>query len=184
MKKLILASIILALGTLVLPAADPLDAELQARIDAKSRIIENWAANPVVVNAVKEQNANPPASYAAFTQEKWKTLSVLDPVVRAFTKNPAAEFLKSQKTDPCLSEAFLSASNGGKVAFLSKPSNWSHKGSAKHEDPMHGKKWQGPVEVDESSGVKQVQISVPVLDGGKPIGSLTVGLNVSKLTEK
>jgi hypothetical protein len=46
---------------------------------------------------------------------------------------------------------------------------------------MQGKPWQGPVEVDESSGQQQLQIAVPVLDGGKPIGSLVVGLSLSKL---
>jgi len=33
---------------------------------------------------------------------------------------------------------------------------------------MTGKNWQGPIEIDESSGQRQLQISVPVLDGGKP----------------
>jgi hypothetical protein len=46
---------------------------------------------------------------------------------------------------------------------------------------MKGETWYGEVEVDESTGVQQVQISVPVLDGDKAIGSLVVGLNVSKL---
>jgi hypothetical protein len=48
---------------------------------------------------------------------------------------------------------------------------------------MTGKNWQGPVEVDESSGQQQLQVSVPVLDGGKPIGSLVVGLSVTKLSQ-
>ena len=49
---------------------------------------------------------------------------------------------------------------------------------------MTGKTWQGPVEVDESSGVQQVQVAVPVLDGGKPIGTLVVGISISKLTKE
>ena len=40
---------------------------------------------------------------------------------------------------------------------------------------------QGEVEVDESTGLQQVQIAVPVLDGGKPIGSLVVGLSLTKM---
>ncbi len=46
---------------------------------------------------------------------------------------------------------------------------------------MTGKMWQGPIELDESSGLKQLQIAVPVVDGGKPIGSPVVGLSISKL---
>jgi hypothetical protein len=46
---------------------------------------------------------------------------------------------------------------------------------------MTGKTWQGKPEVDESSGQYQVQVSVPVLDGNIPIGSIVIGLNLSKL---
>ena len=67
-------------------------------------------------------------------------------------------------------------------AFLSKTSNWNHKGKPKHDVPMAGKMWQGPLEVDESRGIKQIQIAVPVSDGDKPIGSLVVGISVTKLS--
>jgi len=46
---------------------------------------------------------------------------------------------------------------------------------------MSGKTWTGKPELDESTGVQQVQIGLPVLDNGKPIGSIVVGLNLSKL---
>ena len=162
-------------------AAEALDAPVQAKVDAKLKVIQGWAANSVVVDAVKAQNATPPADVASMTQDKWKALTVLDPVVRGFAKNPTAEYIKSVKDDT-VSEAFVSSADGTKVAFLSKPSNWSHKGKAKHDDPMAGKTWQGTPEVDESTGAKQVQVAVPVLDGDKPIGSLVVGLNLTKLT--
>jgi hypothetical protein len=48
---------------------------------------------------------------------------------------------------------------------------------------MNGKTWQGTIEVDESTGLQQIQIAVPVLSDGKPIGSLVVGLSVSTLKE-
>jgi hypothetical protein len=107
-------------------------------------------------------------------------LSVIDPFVRSLTKNPAAEVLKAKKGE-VVSEAFVSGADGGKVAFLGKPTNWSHKGKPKHEQPLSGKTWQGPVEIDESSGLQQVQVAVPVVDSGKPIGSLVVGLSIGKL---
>jgi hypothetical protein len=171
------------LAALVLPlrlAAAELDAAQQGKISEQLKAVQALAATPALVEAVKAQNASTPADYSAMTQDKWKGLTVLDPFVRAFTKNPAGVLLKSKKTE-AVSEAFLSDASGLKVAFLSKPSNWSHKGKAKHDDPMAGKTWQGPVEVDESSGVQQVQVAVPILDGGKPIGSLVVGISLSKL---
>jgi hypothetical protein len=173
-------AVVLALAASVPMTAGPLDPAVQAKIDAQVKVIQAWASDPVVVKAVKAQNASMPADLAAMTQEKWAGLSVLDPFVRALTKNEAAAFLKSKKVD-AVAEAFVSAADGKKVAFLSKSTNWSHKGKPKHDVPMTGKTWQGQLEVDESSGVQSVQVAVPVLDGGKPIGTLVVGLVPSKL---
>lgn len=166
--------------TAALVNAAPLDPALQAKVDAQVKLIQAWASDPAIVNAVKAQNASAPADYAAMTQDNWAGLTVLDPFVRGFSKNTAAEYLKSKKTD-VVAEAFVSAADGRKVAFLGKTTNWSHKGKPKHDVPMTGKTWQGQVEVDTSSGVQSVQVAVPVLDGGKPIGSLVVGLSVAKL---
>lgn len=157
-----------------------IDPALQAKINARIRTLREWAADPAIVRAVREINATMPPAHAAMTQEKWASLSVLDPFVRAFTRNEAAAALKNRKTDE-VAEAFVSAARGTKVGFLSKPTNWSHKGKPKHEGPMSGKTWQGEIEVDESTGLQQIQVAVPVVDSGKPIGSLVVGLAVSKL---
>ncbi|MGA4644398.1 hypothetical protein [Limisphaera sp. 4302-co] len=167
-------------GTAALLQAQGITPEIQAKIDAKIKQIQTWAADEVIVQAVREHNANPSPEAKAMTQEKWKTLPVLDPFVRSFTKHAATERLKAKKDDT-VTEAFISGADGTKVAFLSKPSNWSHKGKDKHEVPMSGKTWQGEPEVDESTGLQQVQVAVPVLDGGKPIGSLVVGLSLNKL---
>jgi sulfur relay (sulfurtransferase) DsrC/TusE family protein len=170
-----------ALSLLTLGAhAATLDATVQAKVDAKLKEITTWAAEPALVAAIKAQNAKLPAGFAEMTQDKWKTLTVLDPFVRQFSKNPVAAFLKSRQGD-IVTEAFVSDANGLKIAFLSKTSGWSHNGKAKHDEPMAGKPWQGPIEVDESTGLQQLQVGVPVLDGGKPIGSLVVGLSLIKL---
>ncbi len=176
---LLLAALILARGAVLAQGITP---ALQAKIDAQLKVIATWAADAAVIDAVKAHNAALPADQAALNQDKWKALTVLDPVVRGFSKNAAGQFLKSKKDD-LITEAFLSDAAGLKVAFIAKTSGWSHKGKDKHDVPMTGKFWQGPVEVDESSGQQQLQVAVPVLDGGKPIGSLVVGLSVTKLSQ-
>lgn len=181
MKSHLLALTLLLAGAVpTLRAADAPDAAVQAKVDAKVKVIETWAADPAVVKAVQAHNASPPADFAAMTQDKWKALSVLDPFVRAFQKNEAGQFLKS-KQDAAVSEAFLSGADGRKVAFITKPTNWSHAGKPKHDVPMGGKTWQGPVELDESTGSQQLQVAVPVTEGGKSIGVLVVGLKLSEL---
>lgn len=180
MKLAILLGLIWVGTTLALPGADAPDAALQSKIDQQIKVIQSWASDAVLVKAVKQQNAVPPPEFTAMTQEKWKALSILDPFVRSFNKNEAGLFLKSKKTE-AISEGFLSDAAGLKVAFLAKTSAWCHKGKPKHDVPMAGKVWQGPIEVDESSGVQQIQVAVPVLEEGKPVGSLVIGLSIAKL---
>jgi hypothetical protein len=163
-------------------SAQSLDASAQAKLEAQVKLAQTLAADPLIVSAVKAHNTSLPADSAAMTQDKWKSLSILDPAVRSFTKNPAAELIKSRKS-PLISEAFLSGADGLKISFLTKPSGFSHKGKAKHEEPMAGKIWHGEIELDESTGSQQIQFAVPVLDGDKPIGSLVMGVAVSKLKD-
>lgn len=160
--------------------AEDLTAEQQAALTKQIEIAKQLAADPKIVEAVKAVNAAALADYKDMTQDKWKELPVLDPKVRYFSKTPAAEVLKAKKNE-MMTEAFVNAADGSKVAFIAKTSNWSHKGKPKHDDPMAGKTWQGKVEMDESTGLKSIQIAVPVLDGGKAIGSMTIGYSLTKL---
>lgn len=161
-----------------------LDPEMQVKVSAKTREIQTWAADAAIVDAVRAYNAGKSPQAAAMNQASWQATSVIDPFVRGLTKTPAAEVLKNKRRGgEVVAEAFLSGADGGKVAFLGKPSSWSHLGKAKHDQPMLGKSWQGEVEIDASSGLRQVQVAVPVLDGRKPIGSLVVGLSLNALAK-
>jgi hypothetical protein len=161
-------------------AADALSADQQAKLAAKIKTFQTWGTDPQVVAAVKEYNASPSADAKAMTNDKWKGLNIMDPFVRSLAKNALAQFLSTKKDDS-VTEAFVSGKDGGKVAFLAKTSSWNHKGKEKHDTPMTGKTWQGKPETDESTGKQQVQVAVPVLDGATPIGSLVIGVSLSKL---
>ena len=152
----------------------------QAKVDAKIAIVAAWGKDPTLVALVKEMNATPPVEGKDMTQEAWTRLTIMDPKVRAFQSNKVGEYLKGKK-EAWLLEAFVSLADGGKAGFLSKTSNWSHKGKPKHDDPMAGKTWQGKVEFDQSTAVSSIQIAVPVLDGDTPIGSIVVGLDPEKI---
>lgn len=160
-------------------AAD-LSPELKAKVEAKAKSFGWISTDAKVVAAVKEHNANPPAEVKAMTNDKWKALNVLDPFVRGLSKNALAEYLKTKKDDS-VAELFVSGADGGKVALLNKTTSWTHKGKEKHDLPMKGKTFIGSPEMDQSSGSETVQIGLPVLDGGKPIGSVVIGLATAKL---
>lgn len=174
-----LFAVALLMPAMAVRSAD-IDPALQSKVDAAIAEVKTWAADPAVVAAVVASNAQMPAEHVALTQEKWKALSLLDPLVRSFTKNDAAAALKAKKT-AWVAEAFLSNAKGYKVAFLSKPSNWCHAGMPKHDTPLAGKTWQGTVGLDESTGLQLLQVAVPVLKGDQPVGSLVVGVSLSKL---
>ncbi len=98
--------------------------------------------------------------------------------------NQAGRLLKKKLREGVgvYAEAFVSAAQGEKVAFVEKTTSYIHKGAAKFDVPFQtGKPWQGAPELDDSSQMYTVQISVPVVDADKRIGVLVVGVNVSHL---
>jgi hypothetical protein len=155
---------------------------IQAELDRQKAIVATWAANPVVLTAVASQNRRGPI--AGMDNAKWKMMRRSDPVVTAFQNGSAGQFLKSklQESNGAVSEAFLNGAMGEKVAFVEKTTSYLHRGAAKFDSPFaSAKAWQGPAEFDESSQTYAVQIAVPVLEDGKAIGVLVVGVNLSYL---
>ncbi len=174
-------AVILAAAAFAEPTFE-LTQAVQAELDHQKSIIAGWAATPEILQAVKEQNTKGPLS--GMDNAKWKTTRAGDLVVRGFQMNPAGRFLKKKLREGVgiYAEAFLSAAQGEKVAFVEKTTSYIHKGAAKFDLPFQtGKSWQGTPELDDSSQMYTVQISVPVLDDTKRIGVLVVGVNVSHL---
>jgi hypothetical protein len=181
MKRIFLVLLALSiLSPAVFAQVPELTPAQKARVASFLKEYAAFGVDPVVVKAVKEFNAAPPAETKGMTQDKWAGLSVLSPEVKFVSKNALAEYLKTKRA-PVMAEFFVSGADGTKIAFFAKTTSWSHKGKPKHDVPMTGKSWTGPAELDESSGKVTVQVSFPVLDGGKPIGSIVIGLDVSKL---
>jgi len=155
---------------------------VQKEIDRQVEVIKGWAADGAVVQAVLAQNGKGPIP--GMDNVKWKSLRRSDALVKEFQSNAAGQYLKRKLADSgeSLSEAFLSAARGEKVAFVEKTSSYIHKGQPKFDVPFDsGKVWQGKPEFDESSQTHQVQVAVPVQSGGTPVGVLVVGINVTKL---
>jgi hypothetical protein len=157
-----------------------LTAEQNKKLEELMKQASELAKSAELVAAVRDYNAKAGAGNQDMNQDKWSKLTIMDPVVKELRSNATAKLLQSRKAD-VVSEAFVSGADGTKVGFLSKPSNWSHKGKPKHDDPMAGKSWIGTPEKDASTGLSQVQFALPIVDAGKPIGSLVIGVAVNKL---
>jgi hypothetical protein len=180
MKLILAISVVLLAFTGIYATAEPLTAEQKTKVDSQMKLLQPLGSDPVVVKAVREFNKKQPADTAGMTQARWDKLSVLDPIVKGLSRNALAAYLKTKRT-PVMADLFVSGANGTKAALFSKTTNWSHKGKPKHDVPMTGIAWTGETEMDDSTGKVSVQISFPVLDAGKPIGSIVVSLDVSKL---
>lgn len=158
---------------------------VQQQIDGWKKTVAEWTVDPKVMAAVVDQNKKGPLE--GMDNKKWKTLRRRSPEVDVFTTNDAAKQLeaKSKATNGVVSEAFLNAQKGEKVAFLEKTSSYLHAGSPKFDLPFEKlQPWQGKPEFDESSQTYAVQISVPVMDPKDPkkaIGVLVVGLNLTQM---
>lgn len=177
-KVLKIAVALLACSSASFGQAPP---ELQAKLTADIKHLQAIAADPQVISAVKSYDSTPPSPEAKnMTNDKWHALTLFDPFVRTIGKNSLSEFLKT-KRDDVIAKIFVSGANGGKVGFDAKTEHWTHKGMPKHEIPMSGKTWIGTVKLDDSTGLQLIQVGLPVLDGGKPIGSILFGLRADKL---
>lgn len=153
---------------------------VQAELDREKAIVAGWAADPTIVKAVEEQNRKGPI--AGMDNAKWKKTRRSDLTVKQFQDNHAGRFLraKMRESNGVVTEAFLNAAKGEKVAFGEKTSSYIHAGAAKHNVPFTtGKPWQGKPEFDESSQTYAIQVSTPVLSQGRPIGSLVIGVSLS-----
>jgi hypothetical protein len=169
------------LVALALAATGLAQAPQKAKVDAEVKQMRYLSTDPKLVSAVKTYNSTPLSPEArTMTNDKWHTLTVFDPFVRAIGKNSLSEYLKSKKDDVVV-KIFVSGADGTKVGYDAKTEFWTHKGMPKHESPMKGETFIGPMKLDNSTGVQMVQIGLPVLDGTKPIGSIVIGLRADKL---
>lgn len=183
--KIFKASTVIALAGLLANATwagFEITPAVQKELDKHVENVKAWAAEPSIVKAVIAQNEKGPI--AGLDNPKWKTLRRSDALVKEFQSNPAGQYLKRKISDSngTYAEAFLSAAQGEKVAFFEKTTSYLHKGMPKFDVPFtSGKAWQGQPEFDESSQSHQIQVSVPVVSGGKPVGVLVVGVSLAKL---
>ncbi len=150
-----------------------------------------WLNNPVVIDAVKAQNAkNAGLSQADIdVQDKqWRAevKSGAGPLVDATLGNALSTYLKKVKEDGqgLYTEIFVMDNKGLNVGQSDVTSDYWQGDEAKWQktylvgaDAIH----VSDVEQDESTQVFQAQVSLPVVDGGQVIGAVTVGVNVDGL---
>lgn len=185
----ITASTVQVLGALVLAAcvggawAGDITPRMQPKIDTYKNQAAVWAADPLIVKAVKESNGKGPIPMMG--NAKWRELKENDPLIKGFIENPAGQLVTKWLNADAkgINKIVLSGDKSHRVAFTSMPAAYIGKGKPNFDTSMNdGKVWQqGESKPDPSTNIDSVQISAPVKDGSKVIGVLLVALTVSNL---
>ncbi len=142
-----------------------------------------WGENPVIVGAVKAQNAKGMTlnEIKAF-DERWVNTPGIADFMSPYLENDCAKELQKLKEGaPYFAEIFVTDNQGGLVAATDKTSDYWQGDEAKFTECFRGEEgvlYISDVEFDESTQTYSVQVSVPVRDEGKVIGVLVIGIDV------
>lgn len=162
--------------------AGDLTPKMQPKIDAYKKQAVTWAADPLIVKAVKESNAKGPIPMMG--NAKWRELKENDPIVKGMVDNPAGQLLTRWMNADAkgINKIVLSGDKSHRVAFTSMPAIYIGKGKPNFDEAFGGKAWQqGESKPDPSTNIDSVQIAASVKDGGKVIGVLLVSLTAANL---
>ena len=172
---------LLALVATPLLAGD-ITPKMQPNIDQYMKQAAMWAADPLIVQAVKDANAKGPIE--GLGNAKWRDLKEADPLVQGFITNPAGQLITKWMTADAkgINKIVLSGAKSQRVAFTSMPAIYIGKGKPNFDEALGGKVWQQPEsKPDPSTNIDTVQIAAPVKDDGKVIGVLLVSLTADNL---
>lgn len=150
-------------------------APLQAKVDKYKQKLVEWAANPVIVQAVKEANAN--GAQGGMSNAKWQDVADNDPVAKSFTTSKAGALLKKWEEDTGINKLVLRDEKGNLVAASTKPLLFNNAVRPVYINGIKGQVWaDNKLTPDPTTQIKGVQASAPVLDGKKVIGVIHVGI--------
>ncbi|MCR2747338.1 hypothetical protein [Limnobacter parvus] len=171
-----LASLLLTTGSIVFAAsANDVLPEIKA-----------IAAKPEVIAAVKAQNSQGLSMDAIKALDnKWIAAAGGLPEGKTMMATPVSKLLlTAEKAKPYFVESILTDNQGANVAISSMTSDYWQGDEPKFVNAYaegKGADYVARAKKDESSGAVVSQVSVPVMDGGKAIGTLTIGVNIQAL---
>jgi hypothetical protein len=148
--------------------------------------LKKWGENPVLVAAAKSQNAGQQTLEQIKQRDStWRDTSGVDDFMQAMMDNEAAaELRRLENSEGYYFELFLMDDQGANVAMTNKTSDYWQGDEAKFTEAFNDGKGGvhiSEVEFDESAQAYLVQVSVPVMDVGRAIGALTIGINIDEL---
>ena len=128
--------------------------KMQKSILAYKAKIVRWAADPVIVKAVKDANAKGPI--AMMGNAKWRQINPKDPLIRGFETNAAGQLATEwMNEDPKrINKIVLSGNRSQRVAFTSMPAIYIGKGKPNFDVAYGGEVWQQPESKPDPSTIR------------------------------
>jgi hypothetical protein len=137
-----------------------------------------------LVAAVEKDNMKPAAvEKLRDLDKKWQAREIED-FVRTLMGNAVSARLQNQITSfRYIPEAFIMNAQGTIIGETHRTSGYWKGEAAKFTAAYNGgagATWYGKVEFDESTNTNILQVSVPVVKGGKAIGAICFGVNLDE----
>lgn len=161
--------------------------QLRTILKTKIERLEALATKSRLVSAVVEQN-NQHLSLKKIKKrdEQWINSDENHPLKKSMSQGRAGISLRKVITTKgdVYNEAFLTDNQGANVAAFPLTSDYWQGDEDKWIKCFNngnGQVYVGKVELDASTNTKAVQISVPVIDAGKTIGVLVVGVKLDHI---
>ena len=155
--------------------------------------IESWISNPIVIDAVREQNArhaglNQGEIDALDRQWRRETSATSHPLIDQVLGNPLSQHLMALRNGQhgVVTEVFVMDSRGLNVGQSNVTSDYWQGDEAKWKETFlvgPGAMLIDEIELDESTQTFQSQVSMPIVDPatGEVIGAITVGIDVEAI---
>ena len=193
MKTTILTSALLAAIAFAPVSAMAEEAHVAPVKDFISNNVEAWLTDPIVVSAIKEQNAKTSGLDEAAIDKldkDWRAQATAadKPFVNEVLARELSKFLMAKKdgSEGMITEMFVMDAKGLNVGQSDVTSDYWQGDEAKWQKTYGagaGVVFVDEVEEDESTQALQSQASVTISDPetGEPIGAITVGINLDML---
>lgn len=154
--------------------------------DLAQATLAKLGTDPVIVSAVKAENAKGKTlDQIKALDEKWKATAGIADYMQALMDSQCGRHLrKIQDSKSYFAELFVMDNQGANVAMTDKTSDYWQGDEAKFKKSYNGGQgavFVDEVEFDDSTQAYLSQVSVPVMDGGKAIGAITIGIDVDKV---
>lgn len=185
-----IAVTLLALGTISSAHANDFAPQIEEFV---AKQVTPWLSDKTVVDAIKAQNAAHVSLDAAkidAMDKDWRAQAKAGggALTEKLLGNALSTFLKAKQADSkgLISEVFVMDNKGLNVGQSGMTSDYMQGDEAKWQKSYGagaGATFLDEVEFDESSKSFQSQVSVTISDpaDGKPIGAITIGVNVENL---